>query len=344
MIQNLIDRYKRLRTSVHLRKTFQCSYAFVGMGQHSLTNLYPVLQHLGIPLKYICVISERKAKLIERKYLGPKATTSLDSILADGKVKGVFVAASPSAHFSIASQILMSGKSLFIEKPPCQTLEQLDRLIQLQRLHGSSIAMVGLQKRYSPALQLLNKRLAKEKVINYDLHYLTGSYPEGNALPDLYIHPIDMVCHLFGHPQILACKQIASHSYVLMFQHKHVIGTLELSTAYSWTNAEETLKVCTRDGVYLLKQMQDLTFMPHPSHVFDIPTEKLHVHHACEEHLVRSNNFIPTLPNNQVYAQGYYNEIVAFTTAIEKGRSATLSDLPTLRPTYETMLNMSRML
>ena len=89
MIQQLIDRYKRLRTKRFLCQTYQYSYAFLGMGQHSLTNLYPVLHYLGVPLKYICVTSERKAQLIERKFPHVKATTSLDMILNDDEVKGV---------------------------------------------------------------------------------------------------------------------------------------------------------------------------------------------------------------------------------------------------------------
>ena len=63
MIKQLINRYKRLRTEHFLAQTYQYSYAFVGMGQHSLTNLYPVLHYLGVPLKYICVTSERKASV-----------------------------------------------------------------------------------------------------------------------------------------------------------------------------------------------------------------------------------------------------------------------------------------
>ena len=109
MKQLLINRYKRLRTEQYLAQTYQCDYAFVGMGQHSLTNLYPVLHYLGVPLKYICVTSESKAMLIEKKYI-IKATTSLDVIMNDDEVKGVFLSASPSAHFSLASQVLKSGK------------------------------------------------------------------------------------------------------------------------------------------------------------------------------------------------------------------------------------------
>ena len=226
MIQELINRYKRMRTERFLRQTYQYSYAFVGMGQHSLTNLYPVLHYLGVPLKYICVTSERKARLIERRFPHVKATTSLGTILNDDEVKGVFVAASPSAHFSIASQVLRSGKSLFIEKPLCQTLEELDTLTDMQRLHGSPVAMVGLQKRYAPAVQLLQKRLRKSHLVSYDLHFLTGAFPEGNALLDLYIHPLDLVCFLFGKPKVVAVQQVGSDSYVLMLRHHHIVGTL----------------------------------------------------------------------------------------------------------------------
>ena len=317
MIQEFINRYKRIRTERFLRQTYQYQYAFVGMGQHSLTNLYPVLHYLGVPLKYICVTSERKVKLIKRKYPSVKVTTSLDEILKDETVKGIFVSTSPSAHFAIASQVLQSGKSLFIEKPPCQTSTELDTLIALQQQYGSPIAMPGLQKRYAPAVQLLRKRLSKERLINYDFRYLTGAYPEGNALLDLYIHPLDLACYLFGKPEIIACKKVTMNSYILMLQHPHIVGTLELSTAYTWTTAEESLKICTRSGIYSLMQMEELTFTSTSSTVFGIPMEKLCTRRETNEFLFKHNNFTSVLENNQIYTQGFYNEIEAFTSQIE---------------------------
>lgn len=325
-----------MRTERFLAQTYQCSYAFVGMGQHSLTNLYPVLHYLGVPLKYICVTSERKAKLIERKFPHVKATTSLDTIVNDQEVKGIFVSASPSAHFSIASCILQSGKSLFIEKPPCQTLAELDDLIFKQRLYGSPIAMVGLQKRYAPAVQMLQERLCKAHLIHYDLHYLTGNYPEGDALIDLFIHPLDLVTFLFGKPEIIACQQVGSASYILMLRHPHIVGTLELSTAYTWTSAEESLKVCTSKGIYRLSQMEELTFEPRPSSILGIPYEKVRSSNRVIEHIYARNNFMPTLPNNQIHSQGYFNEIEAFVDSVECRRNKVITDLQSLRNVYET--------
>lgn len=340
MIPELINRYKRMRTEHFLRQTYQCSYAFVGMGQHSLTNLYPVLHYLGVPLKYICVTSERKAQLIEQKFPGTKTTTSLGEILDDETIKGIFVSASPSAHFTLASEILRRGKSLFIEKPPCQTLEEFDSLIDLQRLYGSPVAMVGLQKRYAPAVQLLKQRLRKDRLISYDLHYLTGGYPEGNALLDLYIHPLDLVCYLFGKPDIISTQKVDKDSYLLMLQHPHIVGTLELSTAYTWTAAEESLKVCTRSGIYNLLQMEKMTFSPKSPSLFGVPIEKIHPRRKTVEYLYTRNNFAPILTNNQVYSQGYFNEISVFVESVEDRTNNVLTGLQSIRDTYQLLSNI----
>ena len=81
--KQLIDRYKRFRNTSLLRHDYHAKYAFVGIGNHSMNNLYPVLAFLHVPLKYICCKSADKLPLIERAYAGVHATTSLQEILAD---------------------------------------------------------------------------------------------------------------------------------------------------------------------------------------------------------------------------------------------------------------------
>ena len=316
MITRLIERYKRFRTEQYLAQIYQSQYAFVGMGQHSLSNLYPVIQYLQIPIKYICVTSERKAQLIE------------------------FVSTSPAAQFSTASRVLQSGKSLFVEKPPCLSFEQLHKLIELRRLYHSPVAAVGMQKRYAPAVRVLQERLIKEHLISYDMHYLTGAYPEGNALLDLYIHPLDLACYLFGEAEIIACQKVAPSSFLLMLKHPHVTGSIELSTAYSWTSAKESLKVCTNSGVYYLEQMEELTYESN-STFFGLPLEKVHTHHPTIEVLYRRNNFTPVLANNQVYTQGYFDEILSFANAVEGQQNNNISDLISMTDTFELLEELS---
>lgn len=335
---SLIDKYKRMRSEGYLKEVYEGQFAFVGLGQHSLSNLYPVIHYLQIPLKYICVTSPEKAALISKKFSGVIGTADLDAVLEDSEVKGVFVAASPSAHFGIAQKVLRSGKALFIEKPPCALGQELETLISLNK----GIAVVGLQKRYAPAVRLLRKKLSREKLLSYDLHYCTGAYPEGNALTDLYIHSLDLACHLFGKAEIVACEKAGADSYLLMLRHKGVTGTLELSTRYSWTDAQDTLRVNTGAGVYELDRCERLTLALKPAVIAGVPLEKAGLGRAGTRVLFERNGFSPVLSQNQVYTGGFFDEIRDFALRAG-GRSAdSLSDLPSLRDLYSLLDSLSK--
>ncbi len=333
MINNLINRFKQRRSRQYLTQVNEAGYAFVGIGQHSLTNIYPTLQHLQIPLKYICCTSEEKAQLINRKFTGVKATASLKDVLSDPTIKGVLVSASPKAHFSIAQQVLRAGKALYIEKPPCETAEQLQELIALSK---GKTTCVGMQKRYAPAVKILRKRLKREQPINYDLHFLTGAYPEGDERLDLFIHPLDLVQHLFGPAQVMACQPLPGGGYLLMLKHEGIVGTLELSTHHTWTDMSESLTIRTQTGRYELSNMEELTYMPLPRTILGIPMEKVRPSAMRIEYLYH-RNLQPS-----IVAQGYYDEVVAFADAVEGRSNRIVSDMDSLQGTYELLGELKR--
>lgn len=335
MIDQLINRYKTLRSKAFLRNVYACQYAFVGIGGHSLANLYPVLQYLQVPLSYICCRSADKATLIGNKYPGVKATTSLDEILADEAVKGVFVSAAPQAHYALASRVPAAGKHLFIEKPPCQSSRELETLCRLAD-DRKLTAMAGLQKRYAPVIGILKKRLPKERLISYNMRYVTGSYPEGNAVLDLFIHPLDCLVYLFGKAEIAGLQRTGG-TLLLTLRHHDISGNVELSTDYTWTDAEESLIVNTVAGTYRSEQMESLTFSPKSGTILGIPREKIFAGHPTTIDLFRRNNFVPTVVNNQVVTQGYFDEVKAFVDAVEGKHEAIRSSLDSLTDTYDLL-------
>ena len=342
-IQTVINRYKQMRSKRFLENIYEQQYALVGIGKHSLNNLLPVIQHLQLPLKYICCTSVEKAKTIQRKYIGIRGTNSLSEILTDKNVKGVFVSTTPRTHFSIASEVLKSGKSLFIEKPPCESSQQLNTLTDKIKLYGAEHVVVGLQRRFSPCTYILQNRLRKDTVHSYHYRYLTGLYPEGDALLDLFIHPIDYVTFLFGAAQIKVVETIkSSHNggitLFLILQHRHLSGTLELSTDYSWQTAQDLFDINTSKGIYSLNRMEVVDFTQKHSSVAGIPLEKVFKNNTSTINLYGRNGFIPTMENNQIYSQGFYSEIETFANIVEhKIKDAHISDFDSLKNTYRLM-------
>lgn len=336
-IEKLIERYKNMRSRRRLQECCVNEYSFVGFGGHSVDNLYPVLDYLHVPLKYICCRSKEKARLIERKYSGITVTTDLDDILSDDSVRGVFVSASPSAHFGITSEVLKANKALFVEKPPCGTLEELDVLTRLADQRNVP-AVVGMQKRYSPVTQALRKALRKDVAKSYSLRYVTGRYPEGDSLTDLFIHPLDYVSFLFGDAVVQGFETVRTSgggvTMMLILRHGCVSGMLELSTSASWASSEESLVVRSVKGTYEMHGMEMLTFRPHCGTFMGVPLEKIIHHQPVSVELFSRNYFIPSMTNNQIYTQGFYPEIKAFVDAVEGHEAKLLSTIPTLRPTY----------
>jgi virulence factor len=84
-------------------------------------------------------------------------------------------------------------------------------------------------------------------------------------------------------------------------------------------------------------QTEELTFEPKPSIILGIPIEKVHKYNMIIERLYACNNLIPVLPNNQIYSQGYFNELQAFVDAVEGNHNYSITDLDSAKTVYETV-------
>ena len=319
----------------------------MGFGNHCASNLLPVIQYLQLPLKYICCTSEKKAELISQKYKGVKGTTSLQDILLDDTISGVFVVANPHSHFLIAAEIIKAGKSLFIEKPPCEDKRELKALTDTIKLYGSQHIVVGLQRRFAPATQILKKRLKGDSKRHYHYRYLTGLYPEGDSLLNLFIHPLDYATFLFGEAKIKSLDVIRSRdggqTLFLILEHQDIVGMLELSTDYSWQEAQEQLNISTDKGLYVLNKMEQLDFTPRRSTVLGIPLEKVFPNNITTICLYGRNNFVPTIGNNQIVSQGFFSEIKTFADMIENNYEANYAlDLESVNHVYSLMTEIHK--
>ena len=338
MINALLDKWNTLRKKKFFSSVLYRSeknYAFVGAGIHSLTNLYPVLRHCGITLKVICTKKSADTNL-QRLFPGCKLTHDIQDIISDPEIAGVFVCASPASHHSIVSLLLRAGKKVFVEKPPCQDLAQLQDLIAINQ---QAVCKVGLQRRYWPGNRFAVPRIRKAKTYNYSFH--TGPYIQGDALTELFIHPLDYCLFLFG------AAETASLSYhndktgitiqLHLKHHSGISGLIELSTCHSWNDPSESLNVDCRGESLLIEYPSLIQAEQKPARILNIPSERvLNQPVTIRKYFSSKNLLLPVAELNTLLLQGFYQEIESFVGIVEDGATKAINnDLQGLIPLFE---------
>jgi len=340
MIKNLIEKYKNYRKQHYLTypSSYSQNFAFVGVGNHSISNLYPCLDYLAVPLKYICTRGLANAEKMAKRY-DAKAINEVNILASDQDIKGIFVCANPESHFEICKTLLAGGKSVFVEKPPCTSLKELEILQNLAN-QNSADCMVGLQKRYAPIYNILKKNIT-QNTVSYSFRYLTGAYPEGNSLWDLFIHPLDILIFLFGKVEsfeLKISKKGKNQTLFLISEHQNnVVGQIELSTDYSWSEPKEELFVNTTKGNYQVEGLHKLSFTSKSFSILGIPIEKVIKQNPKKEILYQVSDFVPISAHNSLFVQGYFQEVEIFTQMLEgkRNKNANKSSLQDIKATLE---------
>jgi virulence factor len=311
------------------------------VGMHSLTNLYALLHHFGIRLKWICTASSDYSREMLKLFAHCHFTHDINDIIADDEVEGVFVCSSPSSHFEILSSLLVSGKKIFVEKPPCQTLPELKRLIDLSK---NATCKVGLQRRYWPGNKMVVKKIFSARSYNYTFHF--GNYIPGDSYTELFIHALDYCSYLFG-DYIVKASQFVSYdkgiTIHLLTEHTNgVKGIIELSTHYSWDDPTDIIRVNCINEAFTIQYPQLVKGSQKPKRAFGVPVERIWpMPRVIKEYFSTKNLILPVPEMNTLFIHGFYNEIKTFIELVEgKSVQTTQNDLLGLLTVYEAIAQL----
>lgn len=343
MISGLLNKFNALRKeklfNVPLYKTRQ-EYAFIGVGMHSLSSLYPILHHFGVKLKYICTKSSSPHQQMASQFPGCRFTHDINDILNDKTIAGVFLCTNAGAHFDLLTQLLKAGKNIFVEKPPCYSLEQLHQLINI---NTGAICKVGLQRRYWPANKYVVKRAQKAR--NYLYRFHLGPLVQGDPFTELFIHALDYCHYLFGRYTVQSFstnKDNQGLTVQLHVQHENSIsGLIELSTHYSWNAPEDVLQINSSDESLMVQYPLLVEGTQKPKRILNIPTERLLQQPTTRKTYFTTGNFlVPAIDLNTLAIQGFYHELETFIQLAEGMPAAgkvVRNDLPGLTSLYQVI-------
>lgn len=140
----------------------------------------------------------------------------------------VVIATPPATHYTIASECLLNGLSVMVEKPLTLRSEDAEALIELADRMGLTL-MVGNTFEYNAAVETLKKliddgELGEIYYINAVRTNLGLFQPNVNAMWDLAPHDISILLYLLGKEPTTVSAQGGRH----VFKHIHDIVYMHL--------------------------------------------------------------------------------------------------------------------
>lgn len=176
--------------------------AFIGAGSYAQGNLLPTLpkDDPGIVLRGVMTSSGTTSKRVAERFGFEFCTSNEADILGNTEVNTVFIATRHNSHGEYVLKAMRAGKHVFVEKPLCLSLDELQ---QVTALYGSqlstlnSVLMVGFNRRFAPLAAELKKRIGRGPMsMLYRVN--AGSIPSGNWIQDRAVgggRLVGEVCH-----------------------------------------------------------------------------------------------------------------------------------------------------
>lgn len=187
------------------------SVAVIGSGSYAGRVLIPALAEAGAGLHTVVSAKGVSAAHNARKHGFSTVSTDASDTYSNDEVDTVVIATRHNSHAALVREALTSGKHVFVEKPLCLTLEELDDLQQTKVTHADLCLMVGFNRRFAPLTVALKDQigdLAQPKVLIMTVN--AGSVPASDWQHDPAIgggrivgeacHFIDLMRHLAGAP------------------------------------------------------------------------------------------------------------------------------------------------
>jgi predicted dehydrogenase/threonine dehydrogenase-like Zn-dependent dehydrogenase len=122
----------------------------IGVGNHVQDRLLGPLRKIpGVHLDWVCAGTGVNADAIAGRLGVARRTTDYRQVLDDPAVNAVLIGTRHGSHARQVCAALAAGKHVFVEKPLCLTLEELDEVRQAYAAAPGLRLMVGFNRRYS---------------------------------------------------------------------------------------------------------------------------------------------------------------------------------------------------
>jgi len=286
---------------------------FIGAGSFAQNVLLPSVKKLA-RLKGVATARPASARNIADKYGFEFCTGNANEILNDSEINTIFIATRHDSHAKYVIEGLQHGKNVFVEKPMCLTVQELELIKNLYIESGKNL-MVGFNRRFSPLTKALRKAIVELGEIPVSINYRinAGILPAGHWIHDLQTgggriigevcHFIDLAMHLCGSP-------IVSVSAMNMADVNHLNDTIIINLSFK-NGSVANISYFSNGNKEVNKEYLEVFFSGRVGIIDDFNKLIIHGKKKSEQKI-------------QGQDKGHHQEITEFINSIEMGNKAPI--------------------
>jgi predicted dehydrogenase len=246
---------------------------FVGAGNYASRVLIPAFRDAGARMHTLVSAGGTSSVVHGRKAGFVEASTDVEAMLANDAVNTVVIATRHDTHARFVIRALRAGKHVFVEKPLCLRLEELDEIRDALEKSTAHL-MVGFNRRFSPHAEKMKALLSAVSAPKaFIMTVNAGEIPPGHWTRDPAEgggRIVGEACHFIDLLRFLAGCAISSQestfqggmdadsaSIQLSFSDGSM-GTVHYLTGGSKSFPKERLEVFAAGGVLQLNNFLEL--------------------------------------------------------------------------------------
>lgn len=187
----------------------------IGAGNFARLFILPSLERLhGIAFRGLCTAKGMSAEHSGRTAGFAFATTDADEIWNDAETAAVLIATRHNLHASLVTAALRAGKDVFVEKPLCIGVDELQQITGVVEELGDRCPLltVGFNRRFAPATLEIARFFGGIEPLSISHRFAAGPVPEDHWTQDERIgggriigeacHAIDTCTAIAGSPPV----------------------------------------------------------------------------------------------------------------------------------------------
>jgi len=176
----------------------------IGCGEHARVAHGPsqarcVRERPGLVLAGCCDVDASRAESFRRQFGYARAFADVVTMLETERPDAVVVVVPVERTVAVAPLVLERGLPLLLEKPPGETVAEVDRLIAAAERRGRTIPhQVAFNRRFAPLVRELRRRIEEAGPLQH-LHYeMTRVERRDPDFSTTAVHGLDAVRYLAG--------------------------------------------------------------------------------------------------------------------------------------------------